>query len=130
MTRDGFEAHYRGYIACLNERRIDEAAAYYLDDIWYNGERMTREQWRKRAIEDSFRAIPDLLWQIEQVVIEGDTIAVRLVDTGILKQDWQGLKATGRSASFGENVFYRFRDKSICEVWSIVDLTALRRAAK
>lgn len=129
MTRDELEAHYRRYIACLNERRIDEAAAFYADRLLYNGKHISRDEWRRTAIEDSFDALPDLQWHIEHLVIEGDYVAARLRDTGTLRKPWQGLTPTQSPASFGENVFYRFRDDGRTdEVWSIVDVLALRSA--
>ncbi|MFJ5487058.1 ester cyclase [Hansschlegelia beijingensis] len=125
MTRDELEALYRRYIASLNERRLDEAESFYWDELLYNGERMSRAEWRARAIEDSFAAMPDFQWSIEKLVIEKDFVAARLRDTATLTREWQGLRPTGRRATFGENVFYRFREGRIDEVWSIADVVAL-----
>ena len=128
MTRDELEAHYRRYIDCLNARRLDEAGAFYADDLLYNGQRMSRARWRRLAIEDSFDAMPDLRWHIEQLVIEDDHVAARLRDTGTLVKPWQGLVPHGGFVSFGENVFYRFRDDGRTDqVWSVVDVLALGR---
>lgn len=127
MTRDELEAHYRRYVACLNARRLDEAEAFYADDLLYNGRWISRAEWRRTAIEDSFDAMPDLQWHIEHLVIERGHVAARLRDTGTLRKPWQGLQPTGRSAAFGENVFYRFRENGRTdEVWSVVDAFALR----
>lgn len=129
MTRDELDAHYRRYIAALNERRLDDAESFYADELLYNGERISRAEWRRTAIEDSFDAMPDLRWHIESLVIEGGTVAARLRDTGTLRQPFRGIEPTGRPASFGEHVFYRFRDDGRTdEVWSIVDALALRDA--
>ena len=125
MTRDELEALYRRYIACLNDRRLDEAEGFYWEELLYNGGRMSRAEWRARAIEDSFAAMPDLQWSVEKLVIEGDFVAARLRDTATLTRQWQGLAPTGRRAAFGENVFYHFRDGRIDEVWSIADVVAL-----
>ena len=125
MTRDELEALYRSYIDCLNERRLDEAEAFYCDELLYNGERISRAEWRRDAIEASVTVMPDLQWHVERLVIEGGLVAARLVDTGTLTRRWRGLAPTGRSASFGEHVFYRFRDGRTDEVWSIVDVLAL-----
>ena len=127
MTRDELESHYRQYIACLNARNLDAAERFYADDMLYNGARVSRAEWRRTAIEDSFRAMPDLRWSIEHLVIEGFNVAARLRDTGTLERAWRGLEPTGSPASFGENVFYRFRaDGCTDEVWSIVDAFAMR----
>lgn len=71
-------------------------------------------------------AMPDFRWPIENIVIDGEQVAVRLIDTGTPTRDWLGLKPTGRLVRFGENVFDRFRDGRIDEVWSIFDALAVR----
>lgn len=127
MIRDELEAHYRRYIEALNQRRLDEAESFYVDELLYNGKRTSRAEWRRTAIEDSFSAMPDLQWRIEKLVIEDDHVAARLLDTGTLATEWQGIRPTGRSARFTENVFYRFRaDGRTDEVWSVFDLIGLK----
>lgn len=129
MTRDELEAHYRRYIACLNERRLDDAEAFYADELLYNGKRISRAEWRRTAIEDSFEAMPDLRWHIEHLVIEAGHVAARLRDTGTLKKPFQGVEPSGRRTAFAENVFYRFReDGRTDEVWSVVDLAAMSKS--
>jgi predicted ester cyclase len=126
MTEAELEAHYRRYIQCLNERRLDEMHLFYHDELLYNGARMTRAQWRAQAIEATFAAMPDFQWNIQQIVIQGEWIAVRLIDTGMLAREWLRLRPTGRSVRFGENVFYRFRAGRTDEVWSVFDLLAIK----
>jgi predicted ester cyclase len=36
-----------------------------------------------------------------------------------------GLPVNGRKVSFAENVFYRFRENRIEEVWSVIDKAAI-----
>ena len=129
MNRAELEAHYRRYIDCLNERRLDEADTFYCDELLYNGERISRAQWRRAAIEDSLKAMPDLQWHIRHLVIEGEHVAARLADTGTLRAEWRGVRPSSKPARFGENVFYRFRDGRTDEVWSIVDVLALEGAS-
>lgn len=127
MNRDELDAHYRRYIAALNERRLDEAETFYADTLLYNGARISRAEWRRTAIDDSFDAMPDLQWHVEQITIEGGMVAARLRDTGTLRQSFHGIQPTGRPASFGEHVFYRFRnDGRTDEVWSVFDVLALQ----
>ena len=126
MTRGELEARYGRYIVCLNERRLDDAEAFYAEELLYNGRRINRGRWRREAIEDSFVAMPDLQWHIEHLVIEGGHVAARLRDTGTLEKPFQGVKPTGHPTSFTENVFYRFRENGRTdEVWSVIDLAAM-----
>ena len=126
MANTALETRYRRYIDCLNERRLDEAGSFYADRLLYNGKVVSRDEWRRTAIEDSFDAMPDLQWHVEHLVIDGRHISARLRDTGTLRKAWQGLEPSGVPASFGEHVFYRFDDGGqIDEAWSIFDVLAL-----
>ena len=127
MHTNTLEAIYRDYIRCLNERRLDEMPTFYPDELTHNGERMTRARWRAEAIEATFEAMPDFQWNIQRLLIQGDELAARLVDTGTLAREWRGLHPTGASVHFAENVFYRFRDGRIHEVWSVIDFEAIQR---
>lgn len=126
MTRDELDVHYRAYIASLNERRIDDAAEFYCDELLYNGKPMSRAEWRQTAIEDSLTAMPDLRWHIEHLVIEDAYLAARLRDTGTLIGTWHGIPPSGTPVSFAEHVFYRFRGGRADEVWSVVDVLAMQ----
>lgn len=127
MSPAELEAHYRRYIQCLNERRLDVMSEFYHDELLYNGEPMTRARWQAQAIEACFEAMPDLHWHIQQIVIQGEDIAVRLIDTATFAKPWQGVQPSNKSVRFGENVFYRFREGRTYEVWSIADVSAIRR---
>lgn len=39
MNHDDLDALCRRFIACLNERRIDDAEVFYCDALSYNGRR-------------------------------------------------------------------------------------------
>ena len=64
---------------------------------------------------------PDVMQTVEQVVAEGDLVAVRFTSTGTQTGELQGLAATGRTATWtGINVF-RIECGRIAEVWTEVD---------
>ena len=58
MTRDELETRYRRYIDCLNERRHDDAEAFYCEELLYNEKHISSAEWRKKAIEDSLPPCP------------------------------------------------------------------------
>src|SRR3954471_19890100 len=105
MTRGELEAHYRDYISCLNERRLDRMDEFYADELLYNGRRLTRTQWRAQAlhptldpltrtqwraqaIDATFDAMPDFQWHIERLVVDESHVAARLLDTGTPRNAW------------------------------------------
>jgi predicted ester cyclase len=71
--------------------------------------------------------IPDLVWNIEELVIEGDRIAARLLDRGTPAEEWLGLAPTGASVEFTECAFYRIRDGRFESAWYLMDVAAVQR---
>jgi len=120
------ERHYRDYIAALNERRFDDLHAFVADDLVYNDAPMSARQYRE-LLEDDVRRIPDLFFDVQHLVVAGDRVACRLRFDCTPVEAFQGLGPSGSPVVFTEHVFYRFRDDRIVEVWSLLDVAALRR---
>ncbi len=66
-------------------------------------------------------AFPDLHFEIEEVIAEGDTVAGRLTMTGTHRGPLMGLPATGRSVRQDHMHFVRFRDGKAVEHWGVRD---------
>jgi predicted ester cyclase len=115
---------YRNYIACLNQQDWPNLGRFVDDDVHYNGERIGLSGYRA-MLENDFRAIPDLYFDIHLLISEPPRIASRLrfdcTPTGLLF----GLPVNGRRVSFTENVFYEFLDQRIANVWSVIDKAAI-----
>ena len=76
-------------------------------------------------LEQDFRDIPDLNFAIDLLVVDPPHVAARLAFTCTPVGNFLGLPVNGRTVSFTENVFYRFADGRIVEVFSIVDKLAI-----
>jgi predicted ester cyclase len=115
---------YRNYIACLNQQDWPNLGRFVDDDVHYNGERIGLSGYRA-MLENDFRAIPDLYFDIHLLISEPPRIASRLrfdcTPTGLLF----GLPVNGRRVSFTENVFYEFMNQRIVNVWSVIDKAAI-----
>lgn len=66
-------------------------------------------------------AFADLRFVVEDVVAEGETVAVRLVQSGTHLGEWKGVAATGRSFRSPLMMFFRFEDRQMTEVWEVSD---------
>jgi predicted ester cyclase len=73
----------------------------------------------QKQIAAAFRsAFPDLTWEIDFVLADGDLVAGRWTATGTHEASWAGVEPTGRSMRFsGINVF-RFADGKVVEIWN------------
>jgi predicted ester cyclase len=76
-------------------------------------------------LELDFEEIPDLRFTIELMVCEPPHVASRLRFDCRPKGLFLGLPINGKRAVFAENVFYRFRDERIAEVWWVIDKGAI-----
>jgi len=91
-----------------------------------------------RAFESVLRAVPDLRVKVEDIVAEGDLVAVRGTWTGTHNgplpriRDGQivdplNLPPTNRATSITGMVFWRIRDGQIVERWGNLDRFSLQK---
>jgi predicted ester cyclase len=66
-------------------------------------------------------AFPDLRFEIEELVAEGDTVAGRLTMSGTHEGPLMGTPPTGRSVRQDHMHFVRFRDGKAVEHWGVRD---------
>ncbi len=76
-------------------------------------------------LEQDFREIPDLHFNIDLLISDRPHIASRLRFECAPKGEFLGLPVDGKKVSFAENVFYLFREARIWRVWSVVDKAAI-----
>ena len=122
--RSRVRARYRRYISYLNNRRLDELDEFVHEELTYNGEPETRADYRARIAGD-VAAIPDLYFDVQLLVVGGDQVGCRLFFNCTPQSEWLGLRPNGKSISFAEHVFYKFRGGKIYEVWSLLDVPSI-----
>jgi predicted ester cyclase len=83
------------------------------------------EELRYRAM--LLAAFPDLCVKIEDVVAEGDLVAVRATRTGTHRGTFapMPLPATNRIGQLSGMVFWRIRDDKLVERWATLDRMGL-----
>ena len=67
------------------------------------------------------QAFPDMQFHIDEVIAEGDTVAMRWTVAGTHRGDLMGLAATGRSSRFEGMSFLRIRNGKIVEGRNVFD---------
>jgi len=70
---------------------------------------------------------PDLQVVTDDVVAEGDRVAVRATWTGTHLSEIFGVPATGRKITFSGAVFWRIAGERIAERWAFLDTPSLMR---
>jgi predicted ester cyclase len=66
-------------------------------------------------------SFPDFTWTIEQIIAEGDRVAVMNRVTGTHLHDFGGRKATGNRVDFQAFQIYRIVDGKLAEHWEVAD---------
>jgi steroid delta-isomerase-like uncharacterized protein len=73
---------------------------------------------QKRIAADFRTAFPDLSFEVDLVLAEGELVAGRWTASGTQLGSWADVEATGRRMGFsGLNVF-RFSDGKVVEIWN------------
>ena len=74
-----------------------------------------------KGIKDIFavylKAFPDMRVTVDEVIAEGDTVAVRFSGDGTHKGELFGTAATGKKITFHGIDFLHFRNGKVAEVW-------------
>ncbi len=115
---------YRGYIDCLNKQNWNALGQFVDEDVRYNDTRVGLSGYRE-MLERDYRQIPGLQFHIRFLIAEPEHIAARLDFNCTPIGEFMGLPVNGRKVQFSENVFYRFREGRIVEVWSVIDKAAV-----
>lgn len=62
-------------------------------------------------------AFPDLRYELEDMIAEGDRLAIRHTATGIHDGELMGIEPTGEEVEVSVMIMFRFEDGNIAEVW-------------
>jgi len=79
----------------------------------------------KEQMRAFLAAIPDFEATVEDVVAEGDTVAMRVTLRGTHEGELMGIEPTGRSFEIQNMVFTRIEDGRIAERWVLPDSLGL-----
>lgn len=115
---------YASYIDVLNTRQLDRLDEFVHDEITHFTDVATREQVAS-AIFSSIDAVPDLHWEVLDLVVAGDTLAARLANRGTPVADWLGTSPTGAPIEITELAVYRVRDGRFTFMTNVHDAAGL-----
>jgi steroid delta-isomerase-like uncharacterized protein len=73
----------------------------------------------QKQIAKAFRAaFPDLTWEIDFLLADGDFVVGRWTAAGTHLGPWTGVQPTGRSMRFSAINVFRFSDGKVVELWN------------
>lgn len=108
-----------------NQHRIEILEELLTDDfVWhepYNPDDLCGIDRARQFFEEQFTAFPDYSTTIEDLLGEGDRIALRWLGTGTHRGVLKGLQPTGNTIAIPGISILHCRDGKIAEYWSSLD---------
>ncbi|WP_041956419.1 ester cyclase [Sulfurospirillum arsenophilum] len=116
------------YEVLWNEKKLDQAHKFLDPSLNFRGSLGMRVDSINGFCDYAkmlFSAFPNLYHVIEDIVIEGDKAAVRLVYTATHSGKLFGFEPTGNRIRYSGACFFKFENEKIVDAWVLGDLNAL-----
>jgi predicted ester cyclase len=113
----------------FNQKRTDALDEFMLPDVvlHHSGRTLTPGlEGIKRHQRELFTGLPDLHYEIEDLVAEGDRVVLRLTISGTHRGEYWGFAPTGRRVAMTAIHVLRLVDGKIAETWSESDALGTR----
>ncbi|MET9026378.1 ester cyclase [Nocardia sp. NPDC004168] len=124
--RDEHRSRYLSYLERCNEHDFDGMATFYTPTIKVNDVPMDPVAVTTQ-FSHLFAAFPDWHWDMRNLLVDGDYIALHFTVTGTHRGAFRGIEATGRRVTISELTLYRLEDGKFAEVWDQADMDALMK---
>ncbi|XVH33445.1 ester cyclase (plasmid) [Haloferacaceae archaeon DSL9] len=121
VRRDPKEIWTEGNLDAIDEIFRED---FVLHDPSSTGESKGRDDYRE-YVEIYREAFPDVEYEVDAVVAEGETVALRYTARGTHEGEFMGLEPTGKHVSVSGMEMYRVEDGQIVEMWTSYDALGL-----
>ncbi len=74
-----------------------------------------------QMVKDTYAAFPDWKHTIEDLVAEGDKVAVKIMQTGTHKREYEGIPPTDKSVTMPAQAFLVISGGKVKEFWAMED---------
>jgi len=126
MTENGLHDFYTRYIAALNAHELGGMDEFIAEKVLLSGEPGTRDAVVE-VLGGIVDAVPDIHWEIQEMLFDRDGIAVRLTNTGTPAKEWLGIQPTGASFKIVEYAIYKVRDGRFIHMTNLHDSSEMLR---
>jgi predicted ester cyclase len=99
----------------------EDFASHYAEDVAPGA-----ESYRRHALS-LFHAFSHLHYTVDDVVVDGDQLVVRMTVTGVHSGEFMNIAATGKEVTFHEIAWYRIADRRFTDIWAVLELPGLLR---
>ncbi|MEW2473811.1 ester cyclase [Micromonospora gifhornensis] len=125
-TQEDLRNWYLRYVAALNAHEFDGMDEFINDQVLLNGRMGTRDDVLTVQRQD-IDAVPDLHWEVKELLFDRNRIAVRAINTGTPVKEWLGVAPSGASFEIVEHAIYEVRDGRFVQMTALHDSAELLR---
>jgi predicted ester cyclase len=124
MPDTTLRAFYDRYLAALNAHDVDSMHEFIHDHVTLNGHPASRDDILAVQRQDAV-AVPDLRWTLVHLIVDGDRLGARLVNTGTPARPFAGVAPTGKSFEVTQYAVYQVIDGRFRHMAAIRDAEAI-----
>jgi len=126
MSATDLREFYRRYIETLNAHEFHRMDEFIHDQTLHHGQPGTRDDVIA-DLESIVDAVPDFQWEVQELIVNGNRLAVRAVNRGTPIRDWLGVAPNGEPFEIIEYALYQVRDGRFVQMSNLHDAEALKR---
>jgi steroid delta-isomerase-like uncharacterized protein len=120
MPADDPKAVIRRWVEAWNAQDLDAAEELLAPEFVRHDANLpdvVGPQAERQHIADTLTAFPDLHFEIEQLIAEGDLVAARYLAHGMHRGEFLGILGTGRPVTIQAVESYRLAGGKLAEQW-------------
>jgi C-1 hydroxylase len=122
MSAEENKSLIRNFLASWNQRDMEAMARNWSPSMVHYARTGTYGPAEVYSLMAGFmEAFPDLEFQIDSMVAEGDVVATRMTARATHKQEFMGIPATGRQITCSVMGMVRIVEGKIVEHWNVMD---------
>jgi steroid delta-isomerase-like uncharacterized protein len=118
----------RRWLEAWNTNDLDAAEGLLQDDYVRHDSNLpdiVGPQAERQFVATALAAFPDLRFEAQHLVAEGDLVVSRLTAQGTHRGEFMGVPASGRHVDFQAVETFRLGDGKIAEQWVVMDVFGL-----
>lgn len=126
MSDFNIREFYGRYMDALNAHEFHRMDEFVHESIVMHSQPSSRDALVEQlhSITD---AVPDFHWETQELAINGDSLAVRAINTGTPAKEWLGVAPTGKPIEIVEYAIYTIRDGKFLHMSALHDAEALQK---
>lgn len=127
MVDSSPKAAVKAFVEGFNRGSLDGLAEDYVEhNLAYPEETQSREDLEAK-MDRLGEVLPDLTLTIEEMVAEGDTVAVSATASATHQGEFYGVEATGKRIEWALTLFARVEDGTVAEIRVLRDILGIMK---